>query len=168
MKAYLIDIASLKRKGYVHANAEDSILKTILIRVQDTMLEPILGGRFYKRLQQGVIDGDLNQDENDLITSYISDFLVSAVDFRAVNAINWEIRSQGTGKSKDEYIDTVDKDTAIFVKKDLGNDVEYYRKKLIGHLRDNREKFPTYNDYICSFEDSRPDKGVPKKQIYFG
>jgi len=56
MTAFLIDLDKLKKIGYVNKNVENNILATVLRRVQDTMLEPIIGTSMYKRLLQGVKD----------------------------------------------------------------------------------------------------------------
>ena len=82
--AYLIDIDALKKKGYVQGNVENSIIVTSLTRVQDTMLKPIIGTPFFKRLIEGVDADDLNADEETLLNDYIAPVLISGVDYKIV------------------------------------------------------------------------------------
>jgi len=42
MTAFLIDIATIKKIGFVNKNVDDPIISTTLRRVQDTMILPIL------------------------------------------------------------------------------------------------------------------------------
>ena len=85
MGAFLTDIDSIKERGFVNKNVENNIITTTLRRVQDTMLLPILGTTFFKRLLQGVEDSDLTVNETTLLNDYILDFLVACVDYRIVN-----------------------------------------------------------------------------------
>jgi hypothetical protein len=167
MTAFLIDLDKLKKIGYVNKNVENNILATVLRRVQDTMLEPIIGTSMYKRLLQGVKDSDLNSNEVILMNDYIAPYLTSAVDVRSINALTYEIRSKTAGKARDEHIEPVTIPENILFSDDLRGDVEVYRQKLIGYLKDNCELYPEYKNFVCSFENIAPDKGKTKVNIRF-
>lgn len=167
MGAFLIDIATIKEIGFVNKNVENNIITTTLRRVQDTMLLPILGTGFFNRLIQGVTDDNLTSDEEALLNDYIAPFLVAAVDYRVVNPLTYAIHAKTVGTAKDEHITPITESENNLLKDDLSKDMEVYRKRLVGFLKDNCELFETYNEYICSFEAIKPDKGETRTRIRF-
>lgn len=167
MNLFLIDLDTLKKIGYVNKNVENTILTTSLRRVQDTMLEPIIGTSLFKRLLNGVKDNDLNANETILLQDYISQVLISAVDLRVCNHLTLEIRSKTVGKAQDEHITPATVEELSYLQDDLRKDFEVYRQRLIGYLKDNCDLFPEYKNYICSHENIKPDNGEPFTQMQF-
>lgn len=167
MGAFLTDIDSIKERGFVNKNVENNIITTTLRRVQDTMLLPILGTTFFKRLLQGVEDSNLTVNETTLLNDYILDFLTAAVDYRIVKPLSYEIRSKVVGQAKDEHIQPATQSQINELQDSLFDDVEVYREKLIGYLKDNCTLFPTYNEYLCNFETIAPDQGETRTRIRF-
>jgi hypothetical protein len=167
MGAFLTDIDSIKERGFVNKNVENNIITTTLRRVQDTMLLPILGTTFFKRLLQGVEDSDLTTDETTLLNDYILDYLVACVDYRIVKPLSYEIRSKVVGQAKDEHIQPATQSQINELEDSLFKDMEVYREKLVGYLKDNCTLFTEYNEYICSFENIAPDNGEARTRIRF-
>lgn len=167
MNAHLIDIDTIKEKGFVNGNVENNIISTTLTRVQDTMLLPILGTSFFQRLLTGVDDNDLTADEEALLDDYIAPFLIAAVDYRIVNPLTYEIRSKTAGTTRDEHMNPLTIAENNMLKDDLSKDMEVYRVRLIGYLKDNCLLFTLYNEYLCSFENIAPDKGETRTRIRF-
>lgn len=168
MNAYLINSYNLKIKGYIHENVDDSILSTLIIRVQDTMLMPIIGTRLFKRLLEGVNNDDLNADEVTLVDDYITPFIVSACDYRSVNALTYQIRNKTVGITTDEHIRGVDSNEREDFKDDLRKDWQHYRNQLIGYLKDNYTLYPEYENPNVSHEYKAPEKlGGNKSTIRF-
>jgi len=158
MESSLISTEKLKKRGYIHQNVEDSILRTLIIRVQDSIVEPILGTTFFKRLIQGIIDDDLTADEIDLMNDYVIPVMVSGCDYRSVNVITYEIRNKAVGSTQDEHLKPVSESENVRLKDDLKADLDLYRNRLIGFLKDNCTLFTEYNNWICSFENIAPIK----------
>lgn len=167
MTAFLIDIATIKKLGYVNKNVDDPILSTTLRRVQDTLILPILGTSLYNRLIAGVNNQDLNQDEVTLLNDYIRDVIVSAVDYRVINALTYETRSKTVGKARDEYIEPVTVEENLMRTDDLKRDFETYRKRLIGYLCENSNLFPEYCREDGDGDEVMPDKGRTRTRIRF-
>ena len=159
MQSFLIDNNTLKKRGFVNRNVEETILTTTLERVQDTMLVPVIGTQFFKRLASGVFNDDLNSDEEALLNGYIAPFLIACVDYRIGNHLTYELRSKTAGKSGDSYISPLDRSEIVALNDDLRKDVERYREQLIGYLKDNRTLFTDYDQYECKHENVRPDSG---------
>jgi len=158
MTGYLADLKALKKIGFTNSNVEDGVLLTTLRRVQDMHLRPILGTSFYKRLLQGVADSDLNADETALLNDYIFPYLVATVDYRIVKPSTFQIRAKTTGTLQDSHINPITTADRLAMEDDLLQDSDGYRDILIGHLQDNCDKFPTYKNWVCSFENVAPQK----------
>lgn len=167
MRDFLIDVNTVKKIGFVNKNVDTELISTTLRRVQDTMLLPILGTTFYDRLQDGVEDNDLTADETHLLDFYITPFLCSAVDYRIINPLTYEIRSKTVGTTRDEHMTPISIAENNLLKDDLAKDCEVYRLKLVGYLKDNCTLFTTYNEYLCNFETIAPDKGETRTRIRF-
>lgn len=167
MGAFLIDIDTLKEIGFINRNIENNLVQATLRRVQDTMLKPILGTTFFNRLATGITNDDLNDDEISLLNNYIAPYLASAVDYRIINPLTYEIRSKSVGTTKDEHITPVTESENRRLKDELDEDVQVYRQSLIGFLKDNCTLFPTYSEYLCNFESIKPDQGETRTRIRF-
>tara|TARA_R110000868_G_scaffold119142_8_gene315669 strand:+ start:58 stop:570 length:513 start_codon:yes stop_codon:yes gene_type:complete len=155
---FIIPVKLIKDKGYTQGNVEDDIITTTLRRVQDINLRTILGTTFFKRLLTGVKDNDLTVDEVTLIDDYIAPYLIAKVDHRITNHLAFEIRSKTVGTADDQYIKTSDTGNMLKLQDDLRSDANSYKNTLIGYLKDNCLLFDEYNNYICNFENVRPDK----------
>ena len=155
MKAVLINAYDLKKRGFIHSNVEDSIIEPTIYRVQDTMIEPILGSALYERLIQGIVDDDLTTDERTLIDDYIADCIVAACDWRSVDQTTWEIRNKGTGVTRDEYLSPVNQSDAGRFQNRLIKDFEHYRDRLQRFLCKNTQTYPLYScDCGCGSSNS--------------
>ena len=155
---YIITTSLIKNKGYTQGNVSDDVITTSLRRVQDGSLEPILGTTFFKRLLDGVEAGDLNADETALIDNYIAAYLVARVDYKIVPHLAFEIRSKTVGQSSDQYIETATDANMIRLRDELKKDAETYEHRLIGYLKDNCDLFPEYKNFICNFENIKPEQ----------
>jgi len=167
MTAFLIDIATIKKIGFVNKNVDDPIISTTLRRVQDTMILPILGTTFYKRLLAGITDDDLTADETNLLNNYIAPCIIAGVDYRIINALTYETRSKTVGTSRDEHINPVTIQENLMRTEDLKRDYETYRESLVGFLQDNRALFAEYNNFVCSNENIAPDSGKVRNRVRF-
>jgi hypothetical protein len=167
MTAFLIDIATIKKIGFVNKNVDDPIISTTLRRVQDTLILPILGTPFFKRLLQGITDDDLTADEVLLLNDYIAPCIIAGVDYRIVNALTYETRSKTVGTARDEHINPVTIQENLMRTDDLKRDYETYRESLIGFLKDNRTLFPEYDNFVCSNENIAPDSGKVRNRARF-
>jgi len=167
MTAFLIDIATIKKIGFVNKNVDDPIISTTLRRVQDTMILPILGTPFYKRLLSGITEDDLTADETNLLNDYIAPCIIAGVDYRIINALTYETRSKTVGTSRDEHINPVTIQENLMRTEDLKRDYETYRESLVGFLQDNRTLFTEYNNFVCSNENIAPDSGKVRNRVRF-
>jgi hypothetical protein len=165
MEASLISTDKLKKRGFIHGNVEDSILRVLIIRVQDTIIEPTIGTLLFKRLILGIDDDDLTADEITLMDDYIVPVMVAGCDHRSVNALTYQLRNKTVGTGSDDTIDAVSESGNVRIKDELKGDLVFYTNRLIGYLKDNCETFPLYKTYSCNNEDLKPNDKEYKANI---
>ena len=165
--ANLITTAGVKELGLIQANVRDSILEVVIRRAQDFMVRPILGTSFFERLKEGIVAGDLNSDEIALLNNYIAPFITACCDGKAINALTLELRAETAGKAKDEHIEPLNAVDSARLFDDIDESINGYKDILIGFLKDNCDLFPTYKEYICSFENVKPEQPSTRTRVRF-
>lgn len=164
--AHLISVSNLKKLSYISANVDDTLISTIITRVQDTVIEPILGSNLYNHLLQAVDNNTLNVNEQELLSKYLSNCLISAVEVRAVDMTTLELRQVGLSKVNAEGVNTVNEGEMNRTINSLKKDYNFYRERLIRFLKLNYLNFPEYTTYYNSLypcdelgDQIRPDNG---------
>lgn len=177
MRSAFISAEYLKKNGFVHGNVEDSVLKPVIQRVQDTMVKPILGRSLYDRLntavyntQNSLPDG-LTADETTLLNDYIAPLMLAAAEIRTVVHTTIEIRNKATGTTRDEYLNPVDTEQSKFIRDTLRQDFEWYRQQIVCYLKDNYLLYPQYYEENmpghCLCNSGLPDGGRSYRNIHF-
>jgi len=171
--AHLINTTNLKKLSYISSNVDDSLLSTLITRVQDTVLESILGSNLFNRLLEGVDNDDLNANETALLDNYIAPCLVASVEVRAVEMTSLELRQIGLSKVSSENVSNASESEMNRAFNSLKKDYNFYRERLIRFLKLNHTLFPEYTTYYqtlypCNDLDIiNPDKGGPDLNINF-
>lgn len=154
---YLIDLKYLKENSYIANDVNDEILLVILQRVQDKIVEPTIGTKQYKRLLQGVEDSDLTSDEEELL-GYLYKVLIVSSEIEAVTHNNWKITNKAVGRASDEHINSNGVSEANNLEDRLTKDLAFYKRRLIGYLQDNEDKYPLYFECHDNKEEIKPEK----------
>lgn len=148
MKAFLINAYDLKKKSFIQGNVEDSILVPLIRVVQDTMIEPIIGTLLFNRLLEGIEADNLNSDESDLMENYVIPCIAMGCNIEAVMQTTFQIRNKTTGVNNDETIKGASLSEVARVEDNYRSKFEFYRLKLIKHLKFNSNLFPEYMQYF--------------------
>lgn len=165
MENALISIDKLKKRGFIHYNVEDGLISPIIIAVQDSIVEPLVGTTLFKRLLQGINDSDLKPDEIILMDKYVVPVMVSGCNVHAVNIVSVQVRNKGAGKFKDEKFEAVSHQDKIDLKNQYEKYLKIYERRLVGYLRDNCQLYPQYNEAECSYENIKPNKKISRGHI---
>jgi len=177
--AHLISVSNLKKLSYISTNVDDTLISTIISRVQDTVIEPILGSSLYNHLLNAVDNNTLNVNEQELLSKYLSKCLIAAVEVRAVDMTTLELRQVGLSKVNAEGVNTVNESEMNRTINSLKKDYNFYRERLIRFLKLNYLNFPEYTTYYNSlygFDENgcgelgseiRPDNGGVDINISF-
>tara|TARA_R110000822_G_scaffold26529_3_gene79801 strand:- start:958 stop:1464 length:507 start_codon:yes stop_codon:yes gene_type:complete len=167
MNPYLADIKAIKKVAYTNQNVDDTMISSVLIRVQDILIRPILGTTFYKRLLTGINDADLTADESLLLKDYIFPVIASAVDMRILKPLSLQIRAKTAGTTRDEHITPLSNMERVEFEDQLRSDYEVYRNILVGYLKDNYTLFTEYENFICNAENVSPQPKETRTNIRF-
>lgn len=128
---------------------------------QDIYIQPTLGSTLYNRLQTGIDDDDLNNDEKTLIDNYITDTLVWYTMSMLPMVMGYQLFSKGFLQKTAEESNTPSRADLELIESKYKSMAEFYNKRLIKYLQENYE---LYNEYL------NPGSGVdvifPSKQSY--
>lgn len=144
------------------SNAIDGKQLRPMIKVaQDIYIQPTLGSTLYNRLQTGIDDNDLNNDEKALIDNYVTDTLIWFTMSMLPMVMGYQLFSKGFLQKTAEESSTPSRADLELIEGKYKSMAEFYNKRLIKYLQENYE---LYNEYL------NPDSGVdvifPTKQGY--
>lgn len=144
------------------SNAIDGKQLFPMIKVaQDIHIQPVLGSTLYLRLQEGIDDNDLNNDEKNLIDNYITDALIWFTMSMLPMVMGYQLFSKGFLQKTSEESNTPSRADLELIESKYKSMAEFYNKRMIKYLQENYE---LYNEYL------NPDSGVdvifPTKQGY--
>lgn len=155
MKAALITIDKLKESSILNDNIDDQILMSSLITAQDINLQNILGTTLYFKIQDLVINGDINNKTNieyqKLITDYIQNYLKFNVLSESVIPLTFKFKSKGVVQNSDPQSGVTPitmKDAQILVNY-YEDRSAFFAKRLIEYLIKNHKLFPEYSISNC-------------------
>ena len=70
---------TLKQSTFIPENLDATYLVQPITYAQDQLIQPVLGGKLYHRLQDGIANNDLNENETILLKDYIQPVMVNQV-----------------------------------------------------------------------------------------
>jgi hypothetical protein len=171
--AHLISTTNLKKLSYISSNVDDSLISTLITRVQDTVLESILGSQLFNHLLEAVDNDTLNANEEILLNKYISPCLVASVEVRAVEMTTLELRQIGLSKVSSEGVNNASESEMNRSINTLKKDYNFYRERLVRFLKLNYTLYPEYGSYYSylypcdELGEIKPDNGGPDVNIVF-
>jgi len=128
---------------------------------QDIYIQPTLGSTLYLRLQTGIDDNDLNNDEKTLLDNYVTDTLIWYTMSMLPMVMGYQLFSKGFLQKTSEESNTPSRADLELIESKYKSMAEFYNKRLIKYLQENYE---LYNEYL------NPGSGVdvifPTKQGY--
>lgn len=111
----------------------------------DMYIQPALGSQLYKRLQTGIENDDLTNDEKLLIDEYITDTLIWYTMSLLPMALGFQLFSKGFLQKTSEESQTPSRADLELIEQKYQSMAEFYKKRLIGYLR---QYWTLYSDYI--------------------
>lgn len=144
------------------SNAIDGKQLRPMIKVaQDIYIQPTLGSTLYNRLETGIDDDDLNNDEKTLIDDYITDALIWFTMSMLPMTMGYQLFSKGFLQKTAEEGNAPSRSDLELLEAKYKSMAEFYNKRLIKYLQENYE---LYDEYL------NPDSGLdvifPTKQGY--
>jgi len=165
MAVLFISESYLKNNTVVDDNVDQRLIIPSITTVQDMHLHPILGTPLYEDLQAKIIASTLNGDEVTLINDYISKMLLQWTMYELTMSLLYKFRNKSVATKSGDNSQPIDYQDLQFLRDDWKNKAEFYDKRLINHLIDNKSLFPKYTE---SSDDLNAKKSAYTTSFYLG
>ena len=142
--ALLVSEQRMKQWTALDNNVRVEEITPFIINAQDIYMQDTLGTKFYTRLKNGVIQNDLNADEQHLMTDYIGPTLMQYALYLMLPTIKYKIVEKGIVSGTSEETAATNLDELKYLRQTTLDLAEFYNKRLIEYLCDNPGMFPDY------------------------
>lgn len=143
-------------------------LRPMIKTAQDIHIQPTLGSRMYKRLQDGIVDDTLTNIEKTLIDDYITDALIWYTMAMLPMTMGYQLFSKGFLQKTSEESNTPSRVDLELIEGKYTSLAEFYNKRLIDYLKENYNLYPEYYDPGSGLDVIFPDKQAYSCPIYLG
>ena len=169
-KALFVSIADIKKKSIISGNVDPDKIVQFVEVAQDTHIQNYLGGKLYKKLQQLIVDGELdnagNSDYKTLVDTYIKPMLIWFTQADYMPFAAFSIGNGGIYKHRSENSDNVSMDELNMLAGRALETAEFYTRRFMDYMDHNSTLYPEYTS--TANEDMNPDRDVNFGGIYLG
>ena len=157
IKAFLVDEDFIKENTSVSDNLDSKMLKPALYDAQEIYLQPLLGTKLYKKLQELVCDNTISDAENakykELLVEYVQPFLLKKTQEQLVSVLFFKARNAGNVQYYDNSQGNVGLKDMQWIKQDFANDATFLANRMSDWICANCKYIPEY--YKADVEDMR-------------
>lgn len=153
---------NIKNETIIGNNTDGAYIRTAIEKAQDIHLYGILGSQLYKKLEQLIADGSIDDEENAaykyLLDEYISKYLKYQVVADIIIPVSFKVRNAGLVQNQDgqHYSQAYTNDLQK-VSDNYTNSAAEYSLRLTKYIWANRYDYPEYcKCHDCS--DTHPDR----------
>lgn len=169
-KALFVSIADIKKKSIISGNVDPDKIVQFVEVAQDTHIQNYLGGKLYKKLQNLIVDGELddagNSDYKTLVDTYIKPMLIWYTQADYIPFSAFSISNGGVYKHRSENSDSVSMDELNMLTARALETAEFYTRRFMDYMDHNSTLYPEYTS--TANEDMNPDRDVNFGGIYLG
>jgi len=161
-KALFISVDDLKKKSIIDGNVDsDKILQFIEV-AQDTQIQNYLGGNLYKKMQNLIVDAEINDVGNvnykTLLDDYIKPMLIWYSQSAILPFMLFQVKNGGIYKHTSDNGQTIDKTELDYIIQRTRDNAEFYAKRFLDYMCANST---LYTEYITNSNgEMYPDKDV--------
>lgn len=166
----LISAADIKERTGLHNNVDEKLIHPEIMTAQDMYILPALGSALYNRLQQGVEDDDLGEDEDKLIDEYIVPTLVYYVLSELPMGLSYQFYNKGLVRKTDNGTQEPSAQEILDVANRYRSRADYYRQRMIKYLKAEafNNTFPEYKDTSGRDDDIYPSNEGYSPSVWLG
>jgi hypothetical protein len=135
---------------------------------QDIYIQGALGSTLYKRLQTGIEDDDLTNDEKELLDDYVTDCLVWFTMSLLPMSMGFQLFSKGFLQKTAEESNTPSRADLELIEERYKKTAEFYKTRLIRYLQENYTKFWEYLNTTNTIDTIFPEQRAYTSPIYIG
>lgn len=155
---YFLDVQAWEKYGFINSNIDEAKLNPIILRVQETRIEPLLGTTLYDKLKNDA--PTFTGLYKTLVDKYMIPVLIAYSDWKyTFHGLN-QMSNKTVGKNDDQYIIPNSTEENNNLRDELYKDAKQYERKLIGWLQDNREDIPEY----CNTPEDKKHQSIEPSQ----
>lgn len=145
-RAILISEQRVKQLTNLDDNVRVEEITPFIIQSMDLYLQDRLGTKFYERLQQGVLDGDLNADEKALLNDYIGPMLANYSLYLMLPGLKYKLVEKGVLSGTSEETAATTLEELKYLRQSVLDTAEFYDERLRERLCDLPSgTFPQYD-----------------------
>lgn len=169
-KALFVSISDIKKKSIISGNVDPDKIVQFVEVAQDTHIQNYLGGKLYKKLQELIIDNEINDAENSdyktLLETYIKPMLIWFTQADYLPFAAFSVGNGGVYRHRSENSDTVTMDEINMLTGRALETAEFYTRRFMDYMDHNSVLYPEYTS--TANEDMNPDREVNFGGIYLG
>lgn len=169
-KALFVTIKDIKQRSIISGNVDPDKIVQFVEVAQDTHIQNYLGGKLYKKLQQLIVDDEINDagnaDYKTLLTSYIKPMLIWFTQSNYIPFAAFQIGNGGVYKHRSENSDAITTEELNMLVARATETAEFYTRRFMDYMDHNSNLYPEYTS--TANEDMNPDRDVNFGGIYLG
>ena len=169
-KALFVSIADIKKRSIISGNVDPDKIVQFVEVAQDTHIQNYLGGKLYKKLQQLIVDGELddagNSNYKTLVDTYIKPMLIWYTQADYMPFAAFSISNGGVYKHTSENSENVTMEELNMLAGRAMETAEFYARRFMDYMDHNSTLYPEYTS--TANEDMNPDRDVNFGGIYLG
>ena len=169
-KALFVSIADIKKKSIISGNVDPDKIVQFVEVAQDTHIQNYLGGKLYKKLQDLIVNNELddaaNSDYKTLVDTYIKPMLIWYTQADYMPFAAFSIGNGGVYKHISENSESVTMEELNMLAARAMETAEFYTRRFMDYMDHNSTLYPEYTS--TANEDMNPDRDVNFGGIYLG
>ena len=157
---------TLKQSTFIPENLDATYLVQPITYAQDQLIQPVLGGKLYHRLQDGIANNDLNENETILLKDYIQPVMVNQVLSDIIMEISFKVRNLGVVTTGDTNVYNVSMKDCQYLQQMYVNRAAFYVNRLKDYLKCNYQLFKPYYPTCCNKDGMKTSDGIEHKNPF--
>ena len=160
MKALFITTDDLRRKSIVGGVVDaDKFIQFIEVS-QDIHIQNYLGTVLYDKVQQLIVDNQIDLPANAAYKTLLSDYLTPMLIWFAQSDYymfaSYQVSNGGVYKHRSESSETLSMQEVQYLVENSRNKAEFYTRRFLDYMTFNNDLYPEYN--AANNEGMYPDK----------
>ena len=144
MEALFITLEELKRKSIIDGNVDTDKLIQFVEVAQDTYIQTQLGTKLYDKLQDGVINNNLNTANTTLINTYLKPMLIWFTQSEYMKYAAFQISNGGVFKHRSENSDSASLEEINNLVYQAKTTADFYTQRFLDYIDENSNLYPEY------------------------
>ena len=158
----------IKDRTGISNSIDGKQLKPIIKLAQDKYILPTLGSGLYDRLQSGIENANLTDDEKTLLNDYVTDCLLWLTMGEAVQMLGFQFFSKGVLQKTSEESNAPGKGALELLERKYISNGEFYKQRLIAYLQENYALYEQYLNPGAGLDVIFPQTKAFSSPIYLG